>query len=94
MRSLLADFPAATGYRDELIRVLFRRGKEAEGFALLRGIYESDHPRAGGFEEAASLLQGIARYDLIEDVYRKGLAELPAHEERGRLRLLRRQLQR
>ena len=92
LRSLLVDFPAAAGYRDELIRVLLRNGSEAEGLALLRNIYEGGQPRAGGYEEAASLLQGAGRYDLIEEVYRKGLAALPAHEESGRLRLLRRLL--
>lgn len=90
LRALLREFPASTGYRGELIQTLFRAGKDSEASFLLRGIHDRKPPSAGKYEEAASILMAANRMRMVTEVYREGLEVLPASDERGRLRLIRR----
>ena len=88
LRALMEEFPESGGYREELARVLFMSGRDAQAMQILEQGFASERPRADDFEGAAALLQSVSRFDLIEGVYRRGLAALPASDERGRQRLI------
>ncbi len=90
LRSLLDEYPESSGYRAELIRTLFKSGKDDEADRMLSEITGRRPARAGLFEEAAGLLMSVNRMRRVEAVYREGLDALPAEDQRGRLRLLRR----
>lgn len=90
LRDLNQRFPEAQGYLSELALVLLRAGKDAEAQALLARLYREGPPRVAAYESAAGLLLDQGRPDLVESIYREGLARLPRADEYGRLRLLRR----
>lgn len=93
LRELRARYPEAQGYLGELALVLLRTGKEDEAKGLLAALYRQGTPRAAAYESAASLLFDQSRPDLVEAIYTEGLAALPAADQQGRLRLVRRLLE-
>lgn len=93
LRGLRERFPESQGYLSELALVLLRAGKEDEAKSLLAAIYRQGTPRAAAYESAAGLLLDQSRPDLVEGIYQEGLAALPAADQQGRLRLVRRLLE-
>ena len=90
LRDLHGRYPEAQGYVSELALVLLRSGQDEEAKRFLAMLYREGPPRAGAYESAAGLLLNQSRPDLVEAIYREGLAALPRADEYGRLRLLRR----
>lgn len=93
LRGLRERYPESQGYLSELALVLLRAGKEDEAKSLLAALYRQGTPRAAAYEAAAGLLLDQSRPDLVEAIYTEGLAALPAADQQGRLRLVRRLLE-
>ncbi|MCP4547589.1 MAG: tetratricopeptide repeat protein [bacterium] len=89
LRSLMLRFPEASGYRSELLHMLFLAGKESEAMAMLAPLLSGQVIDSVRYEQAAELLQQVGRYDLVLDIFRSGLEALPQDRQRDRQRLLR-----
>lgn len=93
LRELLADYPEARGYQEELARTLFRAGRDDEAVAILESFLDPAAPRAVEFEAVAELLREARRFERLAGLYARALATVPPDDTRGRDRLLRRLLE-
>ncbi|MBN2169845.1 MAG: tetratricopeptide repeat protein [Candidatus Krumholzibacteriota bacterium] len=93
LRELLADYPEARGYQEELALTLFRGGRDDEALAILESFLDPAAPRAAEYEAVAELLREARRFERLAGLYERALGEVPPSDAPGRDRLLRRLLE-